>query len=196
MIRRIPHLAKAVSVAILASLPACTASQPTVVEKLDEKTAVTITYGRATMEMGLDPRFDPKIDRDSVHIGAIEVNRVGTIRYYLWLGITEVSQTKNETNHPEGFDSVVLIADTEKIRLDVYGWSADVIGAGEPVYTKLFPTSAEAYYVVTLDQIQLLADSGGILLRTSGSTPKEFVPSFGQAEFKNGLAEFLRTVSR
>ena len=194
MIKRIPLLAMAISMAMLASLAACTISQPTVVEKLDEKTAVTITYGRTAMEMAPDTPFDPETQRDNVQIGAIEVNRIGTLRYYLWLGITEIVQVADADDHPEGFDSIALIVDDAEIRLDAYGWMADAIGASEPVYQKLFPTSAEAYYKITLDQIQLLASSDSVKLRTTGSSPKEFVPLLGHTAFRGDLAEFLRIV--
>ena len=189
-------MSAAISIAALSMMSACSAGQPTVVEKLDEKTAVTITYGRTTMSMTPDIPYDRETERDYVQIGAIEINRMGTLAYYLWLGITDVNQIENGNTRPEGFDSIVLSADGEKIQLDVLGWSAETIGTSKPVYKDLFSTSVGAYYRVTLDEIQLLADSDSLLLHTTGSPPKEFIPSFGTTAFRGDLTEFLRVVKR
>lgn len=196
MSMRVPHLSKVVSIAIVTILSACTVGQPIVVEKLDELTAVTITYGRTPIFMSPDTPFDREAERDYVQIGAIEVNRMGTRQYYLWLGISDMSQAASAGRQPEGFDSIFLIVQDEEVRLDILGWTPEVIGASEPVYEKLFATSADAYYQVTLDQIQLLTDSGGLKLRTTDSTPIEFVPWYKQTTFEGDLSEFVRTVSQ
>ena len=95
---------------------------------------------------------------------------------------------------PKGFESIVLIAGSEKFRLDVRGWTPETIGASEPVYKKLYPNSDEAYYQVTLDQIQLLTEADVLELRTTGSASKNFVPWYKPAKAKDDLAAFLKTV--
>jgi len=144
--------------------------------------------------MSPDASYDREIERDYVQIGAFEVNRMGTRQYYLWLGISDAKQMASTDKHPSGFDSIVLIVGGEKIQLDVLGWTPAATGTSEPVYEKLFATSVDAYYQVTLDQIQLLTDSDNLKLRTTGSTTKEFVSWYRQTTFKGDLAEFLETV--
>lgn len=182
-------------------LSACAAGQLPVVEKLDDLTAVTITYSRTPIIMSTDTAFGPatardsvRIGRDYVQIGAIEVNRMGTLQYYLWLGISDVKYTESMDKHPEGFESIVFTVGGEEFQLDVRGWAQEAIGASEPVYEKLFRTTADAYYEVTLDQIQLLTEADGLKFRTIDSVPKEFVLWYRPTTAKNDLAEFLRTV--
>jgi hypothetical protein len=183
-----------IAITVLAIGSACTAVQPAVIEKLDELTAVTVTYCRTPLIMSPDTPLDRDARRDYVQIGAIEVNRMGTLEYYLWLGITEVNQFAATDAHPEGFASIVLAGSDKSIELDVKGWSPGAIGTSAPVYQKLFPDSADAYYQVTLDQIQLLADSNSLSLRTTGATAKEFVSWYSQTTFESDITEFLRTV--
>ena len=180
--------------AVLTFLSACMAGQSIVVEKLDETTAVTITYVGAPLVLSPETRFDQETGRDYTQVGAMEVNRMGALQYYLWIGITEVGQAENAAGHPDGYDSVVFIVDDEELRLDVLGWTPEAIGASEPVYRKLYATSADAYYQVTLDQIQLLAYSDSLKLLTTGPAPKEFLPRFGQETFQGDWTEFVRTV--
>jgi hypothetical protein len=188
------HFSTAISIAVLAILSACTAGQPAVIEKLDELTATTVTYCRTPLIMSPDTPHDRESRRDYVQIGAIEVNRMGALEYYLWLGITEVNQVAATDIHPEGFASIVLAVDEKSIELDVKGWSPGVIGTSAPVYQKIYPDSADAYYQVTLDQVQLLADSDNLTLHTTGSAAREFVSWYSQTTFESDLAEFLREV--
>lgn len=188
------HFSNTIPIAVLVILSACTAGQPAVIEKLDELTAVTVTYCRTPLIMSPDTPHVREARRDYVQIGAIEVNRMGVLEYYLWLGITEVDQDAAADIQPEGFASIVLAGKEKSIELDVKGWSPGVIGTSAPVYQKIYPDSAEAYYQVSLDQIQLLADSDNLVLRTTGSAAKEFVSWYSQETFESDLAEFFNAV--
>ena len=134
--------------------------------------------------------------RDYVQIGAIEVNRMGTLQYYVWLGITEVEYAESADRQPNGFESVVFIVGGEEFQLDVHGWTHEVIGVSEPVYNKLFQNTVDAYYEVTLEQIQSLTDVDGIKFRTIGPAPKEYVTWYKSITAKDDLVEFLRAVSK
>ena len=199
MSERFPHWLTAISIAVLAVLSACAAGQLPVVEKLDDLTAVTITYSRAPLVLSTDTSTDLapardhiQIGRDYVQIGAIEVNRMGALQYYLWLGISDATYTESADKRPNDFDSIVFIADDDEFKLDVHGWTPGAIGTSEPVYKKLFRSSVDAYYQVTLEQIRLLTEADDIKLRTTASAPKEYVLSYRPAE--DDLAAFLRAV--
>lgn len=194
MFEQIRHLSTAIWLTVPLVLSACATEQLSVVEKLDELTAVTITYSRAPIVMSIDRPFDPRDKRDYVEIGAIEVNRMGTLQYFLWLGISEMTDPESADTRPKGFESIVFIAGGEEFQLDVLGWTHEAIGTSQRVYKKLFSTTVDAYYEVTLDQIQLLTEANGMEFRTSGSMPKEFVLWYRPITAKNDLAEFLRTV--
>ena len=196
MSERFPHLSTAISIAVLTILSACVAVQLPVVEKLDELTAITITYSRTPIVMSTDTSLDPATARDYVQIGAIEVNRMGTLQYYLWLGISEVKYSESADAHPYGFESIVFMVGGEEFKLDVLGWTQEAIGASEPVYEKLFRDTKDAYYEVTLEQIQLLTDVDNIRFRTIAPAPREYASWYRSITAKNDLAEFLSTVLR
>jgi len=194
MFVRSPHLSAFFSIAVLAIVSACASEQPAVIDRLDEVTAVTITYCRTPITMSTDTYSD--LARDFVQIGAIEVNRMGTLNYFLWLGISEVKYTESTYTQPEGFESLVFVAGGEEFQLDLLGWTEEAIGAGEPVYKKLFRNTVDAYYEITLDRIQLLTDVDSIKFRTTGPAPKDYVPWYKSDAAKDDLAEFLGSVSQ
>lgn len=194
MSKRISHLSTVVPIAVLTILSACATGQQPAGEKLDGLTSVTITYSRTPIIMSPDTPYDRETKRDYVQVGAIEVNRMGARQYYLWLGISDMEHMASADKRPKGFEAIVLIVDGEKLRLNVRGWTPEAIGASEPVYNKIFTNSDDAYYQVTLDNIQFLARADDLKLRTTGSAPKEFIPWYEQTTAKNDLAEFLRTV--
>lgn len=193
MARRNPTLLTAISIAAFAILSACAVAQPSAVEFLDEVTAATITYSRTPFTLSTDTTTDG--ERDYVQIGAIEVNRMGTHQYFLWLGISEVEYTESERRHPKGFESIILVLGGDDLQLDISGWTEEVIGASEPVYDKLFRDTVDAYYEVTTEQIALLTQVDSIRFRTVGPSPKEYVSWFKSITARDDLAEFLRVVS-
>ena len=193
---RIARLFTALSMVVLTIVFGCATGELPVVEKLDERTSVTITRSRTPIIMSPDTPYDRETPRDYVQIGAIEVNRMGTLRYYLWLGISDMEHMASDNLRPNGFESIVLSVGGEELRLDVLGWTAEAIGASEPVYKKIFPDSDDAYYRVKLDDIQSLTAVGALTLRTTGTKSKEFIPWYKQTTAKEDLAEFLRVVSQ
>lgn len=194
MSKHIPHAPMVTSIVVLTILSACATGQNPVVEKFDELTAVTITSNRTVVSLSPDRPFDRATANDYVQIGPIEVNQAGTLRYYLWLGISDGSGMTSAGEGPEEYESIVLVIDGEKTQLNVHGWTATAIGASEPVYKKLYETSVDAYYQINIDHIQLLADADSLRLHTTGPAPKEFSPWHGLAKTKDELAEFLRAV--
>lgn len=179
---------------VLATLSACAAGQAPVVEKLDAVTAVTYTHVRTPLILSPDMPLDRTQARDYVQVGAIEVNRMGSLNYYLWLGISDTHYAESPSTHQDGFESIVLTLDDQKLPLDIHGWTHEAIGVSGPVYKKFFSTTVDAYYEVTLEHVRLLADVDSMKILTSGAVPKEFVLWYTQNAAKAQLAEFLRTV--
>ena len=196
MFEPLSHGRAALAIVVLTILSACAAGRPPVIETLDERTGVSITYSRTPIIMSPDTPYDRESARDFVQIGVIEVNRMGSLDYYLWLGITDIGHMESANGHPSGFDSIVLNVDGEIVPLEVHGWAAAAINLSEPVYRKLYSTSADAYYPVTLGQIQLLTNVDSITLLTSDSAPREFVPWYQQSTAKDDITEFLRIVTQ
>ncbi len=183
-------------IAIFVILSACATEQPAVVENLDELTAVTITHARTPIILSPETPLDSETVRDYAQIGAVEINRMGSLGYFLWLGISEVDQPDGLDERPEGYESITLSLDGREIPLDLIGWTHNAIGTSEPVYKKLFRTSVDAYYEVDLAQIQLMNDADVIEFRTSDAPPRKFVAWYRQSRARDDLAEFVRTVTQ
>ena len=191
---RRPHFSPGLFLTGLAMLSACAAGPQPVTEYLDELTAVTITHSRTPFTLSMESSLDSP--GDFVQVGAIEVNRMGTHEYFLWLGISAVDYAENSDGRPEGFESIVFVLDDGEIQLDIHGWSAAAIGASKPVYKRLFKESVDAYYPVALEQLRSLTDADVIELRTTDAKPRTFVSWYRSVAAKDDLTEFLRIVAQ
>lgn len=180
-------------VAIL--LGACATDSRPVVDRLDENTGVTVTYSRTpfVFTSGETAESFPQID--VVQLGAIEVNRMGALTYYLWLGVTEYRFRDLADGQPTQFRSIVIDVGTDEIELDVLGWSHDAIGTSEPVYRRLFESSIDAYYRIDLERIEQLANAGSLRIRTGAPDPREYTTAFGAEKPTADLIEFVRVVA-
>lgn len=127
-------------------------------------------------------------------MGAIEINRMGAREYFLWLGIWDIDHAESDDDHPLGYDSVQLNLDGEQLSLNVLGWTPEMIGASERIYKKIFPEDVDAYFRITLDQLNALSDATDIKLRTTSLQPKEFVPWYNQDKADADLAAFMERV--
>jgi hypothetical protein len=186
-----------VSVLVLALLSvACATNNPKLVETLDENTGVTVTTSHTPMLFSREtPGFGARA-RNYVNLGVIEVNRIGTYEYFLWLGIWNTDQVASLDERRDGFESVVIFADGEPLSLEIIGWTPDAIGTSEPAYVKPVARSVDAYYPVTLDQIRMIAGATDIRLRATGILPKEFQPWDEQRAARSDLQMFLGQVTQ
>lgn len=185
---------RAIGLTAAALLSGCAAEPPPVIDKLDEQTGVTVTHSRTPFVFSSGETADTFPQMDLVQLGAIEINRMGSLDYYLWLGITEYRLLHLTHGHPPQFESIVLDLDGDELSLDVAGWSHETIGTSAPVYRKLFETSIDAYYAVELEQIERMVAVDEIKLRTADPDSREYKLSFGWVKPKQDLVEFHRAV--
>jgi hypothetical protein len=183
---------QAACVCMLFGMLGCASSAPTVYEKMDELTGVTITYASAPLMFYRDNPSQAAYARNFFNAGPIQVNRSGSYRYYLWVSSWSTMQVTDPLAAREGLESIVIFADGEPLLFELSGWTPDTIGISEPVYVKPMASAADAYYQVTVDQIRLIAESSDIRLRTAGPRPRDFELWDNQASAKASLAEFLR----
>jgi hypothetical protein len=169
----------------------CASPSPIVAEKLDPLTGVTVTFAETPLVLYRDNPSRAAYARNFVHLGPIQVNRAGSYRYYLWLGIWNTMQVEDLSGHRDGFESIIVFADGEPLTLELVGWTPEAIGASEPTYLKPVASTADAYYEVTADQIRLIANSRDIRIHVVGTSPKEFQLWDDQMSARNSLAEFL-----
>lgn len=177
--------------AALMLMSGCSASSALISNKLDPLTAVTITYSDAPLVFYHDESGRAAFARDYIHMGPLEVNRSGTFRYYLWLGIWNTMQDAESDTARDGFDSIVVFADGEPLPLEVSGWTPAAIGASESVYLKPVASAADAYYEVTANHLRFINAAKDVRVQSTGPRRKTYEPWNNQAAAKASLAEFL-----
>ncbi len=178
----------------LASLIGCSSTGSLTTQKLDPLTAVTITFTKSPLVFYRDQSGRAAHARDYIHMAPLEVNRGGTYRYFVWLGIWNTLQDSQTGGPRNGFESIVVIADGEPRGLDLSGWTAASVGASEPIYLKPVASSSDAYYEVTADYLRVLAESSEIRIQSSGARDTSYEPWDNQERALTSLREFLRDV--
>ena len=175
-----------------AIIAGCASSSPPVREKLDSGTGVTITFSPMPIIFYRDTPAYAANARNFISFGPMQLNRSGSYRYFIWLGIWSTNQTAAENDTHDEFDSIILFVDGEPLALDVSGWTPDAIGASEPVYLQPVASAIDAYYQVTLDQIRLIAEADSISLQTTGFTSRSFELWDKQSQALQGFRNFVR----
>jgi hypothetical protein len=188
------NAARSMFAATVLLLHACATTADSVNDALDPATGVTVTYSNTPMVLYRENPGQAAYARNYVHLGPIEVNKSGTYRYYLWLGIWNTLQVNTISEQQDDFESIVLFADGEPLLLDVIGWTPAAIETSTPVYAKPVATALDAYYRVTADQIRLIADARDLSLRTTGEPPREFALWGEQRLARKDLDVFLHEV--
>lgn len=176
---------------LIVGVAACSSSPARLVEKLDLRTGVTMTYSPTPMILYRDDPRHAANARNFVSLGPLQVNRSGSYQYFIWLGIWNTNHRVNETDGRDGFDSIILFIDGEPLTLDVSGWTPEAIGASEPVYPQPVASAIDAYYRVTVDQIRLIAEAEEVYLRTTGFSSRSFELWDEQTAAREGLKNFL-----
>jgi len=159
--------------------------------KLDPVTSVTIRYSQSPVVFYRDVAGRAAYARDYVHLAPLRINRGGAYRYYIWLGIWNTMEDAPADHARDGFESIAIFADGEPLPLDIAGWTADAIGASEPVYLKPVASAADAYYEVTFDQLRLIAEANDIRLQSTGPRTGSYEPWDDRQSARADLIGFL-----
>lgn len=186
-----PVLALAAAIALVG----CSSSTGSVAERLDQTTGTTITYAEVPLVFYRDNSSQAAFAREFINLGPIEINSMGELRYFVWLGVWSTVQDTSLSRQIDGFETVIVFADGEPLQLDAKGWTHDVIGASAPVYAKPTASTASAYFEVTIDQIRLIAEATDLRLRSTGSRPHSYEPWESGRSGIESLRAFLRHAS-
>ena len=180
------------AILISLTLVACAGQPGAIQNKLDPATAVTITYSQTPMVFYRDDSGKAAFARNYLHLGPLEVNRMGSFHYYLWLGIWNTMQDAEPGESRNGFESIVIYVDGEPLALELTGWTPAAIGATEPVYVRPVASAADAYYEVTVDHLRLIAASDKVRIQSTGPGTRTYELWDEQKAAKQSLNEFLR----
>ena len=169
----------------------CVSTSTLVEERLDMGTGVTVTHATAPIVLYHDNSAYAAHARDYVYLGPVEINRMGSYAYYLWLGIWSTISDAERSYQRDGFESITVYADGEPLQLELVGWTLESIGVSEPVYIKPVASAADAYYRVTIDQIRLIANAREIELHAGTSPTRVYLMWDRQGSAHAALREFL-----
>ena len=176
----------------LALLTSCAGNDTAVLQRLDPETGVTIKRASAPIVMYRDMSANSAFGRDYVYVGPIQVNTMGQLEYFLWLGIWGSSDSAERGRKMDDFEAIVLYADGEPLSLEVKGWTPGSIGVSEDVYVKPVASALDGYYRVTVDQMRLIAESRDLELRAGATRPQRYVPWDSPEGSSQALIAFLR----
>jgi len=164
-------------------------------ERMDSRTGVTVSYAEVPFVFYRDRFGKAAYARNFVNIAPIRINRMGQHQYFLWFGIWSTAQTPDRIEERDGFETVYLFVDGEPFELELVGWTVDSIGASEPIYSRPVSTAAEAFYLINVDQVRLIAHASDLRLRTSGAQPESYELWDSQLSAKRSFESFLRSVN-
>ena len=169
----------------------CVSTSTLIEERLDMGTGVTVTHATAPIVLYHDNSAYAAHARDFVYLGPVEINRMGSYSYFLWLGIWSTISDAERSWQRDGFESITVYADGEPLQLELVGWTLESIGVSEPVYIKPVASAADAYYRVTIDQIRLIANAREIELHAGASPTRVYLMWDRQGSAHAALREFL-----
>lgn len=170
---------------------ACASNASLVGEWLDPETGMTVNFAETPLVLYRDNPGRAAYARNFVNIAPLRINRSGTYRYYLWLGIWHTIAPDDTAGHRDGFESIAVFADGEPLLLEISGWTPDTLGISAPVYTKPVASAVDAYYEVTSDQIRLIAAADEIRLRTTGAISRSYETWDSQTSARHSLERFV-----
>lgn len=172
----------------------CASTDTRVHEHLDPDTGATITRAAAPFVMYRDLSARSAFGRQYVYVGPVQVNNMGERYHYLWLGIWGTSDAADHGATMANFESIVIYADGEPLRLDVKGWTPGSIGASTSVYVQPVASALGGYYRVTIDQMRLIAESRDLEIRAGIAQPQRYLPWDSIQETSAALSAFLQNI--
>lgn len=164
--------------------------RPTV-EMLDPLTSATLTAAKTPMVFYRDNSGQAAFARDFVSLGPIQVNTMGRLRYFLWVGAWSTGQEPDDARRRDGLESPILFVDGEPLQLDLAGWTPEAIGASQGIYVKPVASAVDAYYEVSVDLIRLLVHARDVHLRTGGASSDTYESWDDQQAAKHSFRAFF-----
>jgi len=162
---RRPHRSIA-PLAALIGLTACAGQPPPVHSRLDASGITVVTL--------VDPLVvaRPVADlaagtRDYAYLGPVEVNRMGELSYFLWVGLASTIDRERVNAVPEAAETLVVIVDQQPMTLALEIWQHDL---ESPPYAAAAPLYATLSARTTLDQIRRIAAAASVEIHIVSTT--------------------------
>lgn len=187
-----------IALSLALSLSAC-ASNPQSKARtwLDERTAETVTAQGSPATFAREEQMRATNVRDYAEIGAIEINRMGTRRYYLLLiSWSTIDRTAAEREAMDGaLARLTVWADDRPIELTREPASESSVRLGQHPYVLPTPAAVEFWYPVTLAELRSLAAADALRLYARAATGDEH--RYGEWQNgQTGLKNFLQYIAQ
>ncbi len=164
-------------------------------QHFDENTGANITSLTQPLIFYSEKPWLAANARDYIYLGPIEVIRTGQRDYLLWLGIWS---TIDRLGRPaesifDNFQTVYLVTDGEPMALEITAWSGKELGMEDSVYSTPVDSAVNAFYAVSKDQVQRLAqaDRVQIHLHTEASPGSGYLPGRRNSQSITEFANYL-----
>jgi len=172
-------------------LAGCAGPDSLALERMDPVTGVTVTRAPVPMVMYRNLSGQSAFGREYVYVGPLQVNKMGRRDHFLWLGIWRTANAADPAETIDDFETIVIYADGEPLRLEAAGWTPGAVGLSESAYVKPVASAMDGYYAVTLDQMRLIAESRDLELRAGSTQPQRYVPWDSVKEASQTMVTFL-----
>lgn len=147
-------------IGLLTALLAGCASEPPRTSWLDSSGLTVVTHDEAILLARPVPTLAAAA-RDYAVVGPVEINRAGTLTFYLWVGLASTVDRERIGRSPPVGAALALIVDDEPMVLPLAPWEKDL---DHPPYVSAAPIYAAMAAHTTLDQIHRIAASDSVSL--------------------------------
>ena len=148
------------------TLCGCASTVAPVESRLDMNTGVTVqTLDQAIVLARPIPRLATSA-RDYAYLGPVEINRMGTREYYLWIGIGSTLDRSFAGEPRPTATTLHLMLDGEPMPLPLSAWHEEI---DAPPYAVGTPGHEHLRTRVSLDQLRRIGRAGSIDVRIGGA---------------------------
>ena len=146
-------------IVILAALTGCAGSNTTVNTRLDTSGLTVVTLDDVVVLSRATPHLT-KSARDYAYLGPVEINRMGKLQHYLWLGMATTVDRSLARQPDTQATTLALILDGTPMSLPLNNWDTELLD--EPPYKTGVPVYASLGAPVSLDQVSRIASATSI----------------------------------
>lgn len=156
MTRRPERRACLIAIALL-TISAC-ASQSPVASRLDSSGVTIVTLDEAIV-LSRPILHLTASARDYAYLGPVEINNMGSLDHYLWVGLATTVDRALVGSYPPDAHALAILVDGQPMVLPLTEWHT---GLDQPPYETVLPLYAILAARASLDQIQRVAGGGSV----------------------------------
>ena len=148
------------------------ASAPAVKSRFDEQTGLTLVWLDEPVVLAHTVPRVATTARDYAYLGPLQLNRMGEIESYVWVGVASTLDRAAINEPPPALTSLVLLLDGVPMRLQLEPWTEGVA----PPYVIPAPLLFSQRARVAGDQLQRIAGARSVVARftTADGTDRRY----------------------